>query len=149
MVQICNVIISPGVLFNFRILIFQIVRVLKGQKKWPKMTKLCLLHLISRNHISYDLHLWYTYMYKRVISPSIFFFFFFKILILGIIKRAKNDPKWQKVLPVSLRISGTVHHMIVIFGTHVWNYDISSKFFHFSKFWFLGFLGGVKGQKMT
>ena len=35
------------------------------------------------------------------------------------VKRAKNDSNWQKILTVSLRISGTAHHMIVIFGTHV------------------------------
>ena len=34
--------------------------------------------------------------------------------------------------------------MIVIFGTHVSNDDISSKFFHFSKFWFWGFYGGKR-----
>ena len=63
-------------------------------------------------------------MYKRVISPGIFFIFV-KILILRIIKgvrvvkgqkMAKND---KKVLPVSLDISGTIHHMIVIFGARM------------------------------
>ena len=82
MVQMCKIIICPGVLFNFKILIYRVVRRLKGQK---------------------------------------------------------NGPKWQKILPDSLHIiSGTVHHMIVIFGTHGLNDDISSKFFHFSKFWFRG-----------
>ena len=33
--------------------------------------------------MSYDPYLWYTCMYKRVISPGIFFQFFFKILIFG------------------------------------------------------------------
>ena len=28
-------------------------------------------------------------------------------------------PKWQKILSVELPISGTIHHMIVIYGTHV------------------------------
>ena len=87
-----------------------------------KISVCCTLYF--RNHISYDLHLWYTCMYKRIISPGIFFIFF-KILIFGIFKgegggkRAKNGPKWQKILSVSLCISGTVHHMIVIFGAHV------------------------------
>ena len=48
--------------------------------------------------------------------------------------------KGQKILSVSLRISGTIHHMIVFFGTHVYqivhmctdDYDyISSNFFSF------------------
>ena len=41
--------------------------------KWPKITKIsvcCTLYF--RNHISYDLHLWYTCVYKRIISPGIF-----------------------------------------------------------------------------
>ena len=63
-------------------------------------------------------------MCKRIISPGIFFFVF-QNLIFGIIrkwvgvKRAKHDPNDKKILPVSLHISGTVHHMIVIFGAHV------------------------------
>ena len=39
--------------------------------------------LYFRNHISYDLHLCYTCMYKRIISSSIFFIFFSKIWFLG------------------------------------------------------------------
>ena len=31
-------------------------------KKWPKMTRNCLLCLILRSQKSYDLHLWYTYV---------------------------------------------------------------------------------------
>ena len=33
--------------------------------------------------------------------------------------RAKNGPKWQKMLSVELDISGTIHQMIVIYGTYV------------------------------
>ena len=54
-------------------------------------------------------------------------------------------------MSVALCISGTVPHMIVVFGTHVQNDNVSSIFFHFFKiliFWV--FRGtGVKGQKMT
>ena len=42
----------------------------------------------------------------------------------GGVKKAKNDPKQEKGLPVSLGISGNLHHMIMIFGTHVLNDDI-------------------------
>ena len=80
-------------------------------KKWPKMTKIyvcCTLYF--RNHISYDLHLCYTRMCKRIVSPGNFFIFFYKILIFEINsgwmggrggawgKRAKNSPTWQKIL---------------------------------------------------
>ena len=83
MVQMCEMIISPGVFFNFKLLIFQVVRGWKG-KKWPKMTKISVYRtLYFRNHISYDLHLWYTCMYN--ISRHIFHFVF-KILIFRIIK---------------------------------------------------------------
>ena len=34
-------------------------------------------------------------------------------------ERAKIGPNWQKIMFVTLHISGTIHHMIVIFGTHV------------------------------
>ena len=36
--------------------------------------------------------------------------------------------------------------MTVIFGTHVLNDDISSKFFQFLKFWFLGLLGDKRAK---
>ena len=46
-------------------------------KKWPKMLKISFCRtLYFRNHISYDLHFWYTCMYKRIISRDIFFIFF-------------------------------------------------------------------------
>ena len=45
-------------------------------KKWPKMTKLFVCYTsYFRNHISYDLRLWYTCMYKRI-SPGILSFYF-------------------------------------------------------------------------
>ena len=34
-------------------------------------------------------------------------------------KCAKNGPKLQKILSIALHISGTIHHMIVIYGPHV------------------------------
>ena len=80
--QMCKMIISPGFFFNFKVLIFGLSRGWKG-KKWPKMTKnsVCWT-LYFRNHVSYDLPLWYTCMYKRIKSSGIFFF---KVLIFRII----------------------------------------------------------------
>ena len=98
--------------------------------------------LYFRHHISYDLHLWYTCMYKRIMSPGIFYIFFFKILILRIIrvevggKRAKNGPEWQKILSVSLCISWTVHHMIVILVHMCKTIIFPANFFIFSIFIF-------------
>ena len=61
-------------------------------KKWLKMTKISVCHILYfRNHISYDLHLWYTCMYKRIISPDIFIFF--KILLFRIIRGEVKEQK--------------------------------------------------------
>ena len=49
------------------------------------------------------------------------FFHFFKSFFFGVIKgvKAKNGPKNDKKFSVILHISGTIHHMIVIHGTHL------------------------------
>ena len=116
--------------FNFKILIFWVVR----GPKWQNFLSAAPYILGTIYHV--------ILIYGTHVS---FFFFPFKMLIFGIIrgggKRAKNSQKWQKILSVPLSISGTKHHMIVIYGMHIWNDDISN-FFHFSKFWFWGSLGG-------
>ena len=62
---------------NFKILVFWVVRGLKGQKTVQNDKNFCLLHLIFQEpYIIYDLHLWYTCMYKRITSPVIFFIYF-------------------------------------------------------------------------
>ena len=114
MLEMCKLMISPGVFF-FSMLKYWFSRLSRGWmgKKWPKMTKIsgtiCCMILIYGTH-----------MYKRIISPGIFLFFL-KILIFRIIigKRAKSGWKWEKILSVSLCISGVVHHMIIIFATYV------------------------------
>ena len=57
---------------------------------------------------------------KRIISRCSSTFFF-QIFIFGVnsgVKGQKNGSKWRKKLSVVL-LSGSIHHMIVIFGTHV------------------------------
>ena len=70
----------------------------KGKKLSQKLKISVCCTLYFRNHISYDLHLWYTCMYKMIISPGIFFISI-KILISKIIrgevKGQKINPKWQ------------------------------------------------------
>ena len=76
-----------------------------------------------------------------MISPGIFSKFRFFGLLEG--KRARNGPKRQKIMSVMLHISGTMHHMIVLFMLQIYKMIISSGiFFIFSKFRFVGFLGG-------
>ena len=62
---------------------------------------------------------------------------------------AKNSPEWQKILSVILHISGTIHHMIVIYVAHVWNDNISRLLFHFSKILIFCIARWVKRQKMV
>ena len=87
MVHMCKMIISPGVFFSILKFWFSRLSGSWESKKWPKMTKIYVCStLYFRDDISYNLHLWYTCMYKRIISPGIcFFFFFFKNLTFVII----------------------------------------------------------------
>ena len=55
-----------------------------------------------------------------IISSGVFFIV--KSLIFQVVKgltRAKNGPKCQKYLSVAPYISGTIYHMIFIYGTDV------------------------------
>ena len=84
----------------FSVLKFWFSRLTRGWKgkKWPKMMKIsvcCTLYF--RNHRSYDLHLWYTCMYKRIMSPGIFFHVFLRILIFGIIREELGLVKGQQI----------------------------------------------------
>ena len=84
-----------------------------------------------------------------MISPSIFFIFskFWFFRLLGG-KRAKNSPKWEiTITSVMHHVSGTGHHLIIIFGTRMQNDDVQVFFFIFSKLWFFGLLRGQKGKK--
>ena len=119
----------------------------------------CLVLHVSGT-IHHDCHSWYIFLkifffFVHFFKNFFFFFFFFhfsqNLDFLGCywVKRAKNGPKWPVILSVLLHISGTIHHVMVIYGTHVYNDNISRIFFHFSKLWYLESLGWVKGQKMT
>ena len=120
-------------------------------KKWPKMSKIsvcCTFYF--RNHILYDLHLWYTYMYKRIISPGIFFLFF-KILVFSIIrgwgKRAKNGPKCQKFFVcVTPYLKNLTLYDCDFWCTCVkWGY--LQEIFSFFKILIFGVFRGIKGKK--
>ena len=120
MVNMCKMIISPGVFFQFfKILIFWVVSGIKGQKAVPNHKKFCLSCFISQEPciiwLSFMVH-----MCKMIISLGIYCifskFWFFRVLV-G--ERAKHGPKWQVITSVALHISGTLHHMTVIYGTHL------------------------------
>ena len=143
-------------MFFFSMLTFWFSRLSGGwkSKKWPKMTKIsfcCTLYL--RSHRSYNLHLWYTCMYKRIKSPGIvfflsfFFFFFQKFLFSGSFGRGgdlkgKNWPKMEKnsaCLTPYLRS----YHMIVIFGKMMIS---PANFSLFQNFDFWGFKGAKRAK---
>ena len=108
---------------------------------------ICLsIHPACRNHTSCDHDNWYTcvkWWYLQV---------FFSVYQNPGFKRAKNGPKWQKMSGL-LQVSETIHHMIVIYCTHVKWYYLQAFFccccciFSFSKFSFSGFLVGLKSKK--
>ena len=93
-VHICKM-ISPGFFFYFKILIFRLVRRVKGQKMVQNDKKFCLLHFISQEPYI----MWLSFMVricKMIISSGVLFtfpkFWFFEF-IGG--KRAKYGPEWQ------------------------------------------------------
>ena len=88
MVQMCKIIISPDVFFNFKILIFWFVKGAERAKNGPKRWKFCLPHSVSQE--LYIMWLWFlVYMYKMIISQQIFSFF--KILIFGVFMGVKGQ----------------------------------------------------------
>ena len=115
MVQMCKMIIYPGVFF-FSMLGFWVSRLSRGWKgkKWPKMIKVTVCHTLHFRTMYYMIFIYGTHV---CIKGYHFFLLFFKEKGGGGDKRAEIGPKWQKLLSVSLRISGTVHHLIAIFGT--------------------------------
>ena len=56
--------------------------------------------------------------------------------------KGKRIPKCQKKFSVAPYISGTIYHMIFINGTHVCTNVQYLQVLFFSKFWYLGSLGG-------
>ena len=71
-------------------------------------------------------------------------------LFLGLIggggggKKGKRGARGQKNF-LAFPISGTIYHMIFIYGTPVYNDDISRYFFHFSKILMLWVVRGGRG----
>ena len=87
---------------------------------------------------------------KMMISPNSFFIFsnfWFCGLLVG--WKGKKWPKMKKkILSVTLHISVTIHHMIVIYGTQVQNDNISSGFFCFFENLIFWVVMEAKRQKM-
>ena len=82
--------------------------------------------------------IWLSFMVhtcKMIISPVVFFFIFSKFQYLGLLGwggggvKGEKLSKMTKILSVVFHISGTIHDMIVIYGTQVLINNISRIFF--------------------
>ena len=132
--------ISPGVFSffqNFEFLGCYGGKRAKNSQKWEIITS--VTHHISRT-IHHLMMNFVTHMQNDISGTYFHFFrilFFWAVFFLGC-KRAENSRKWEIITSVIHHISGTVHHLIIIFGTRKWNDDISRLFFIFFKiliFW--------------
>ena len=142
MVHMCKMIISPWLFFIFSKFSFFGLLGSKRAKNGPNWQKnLSITLYISRTIIWL---LFILHLCKIIISPGVFFifskFWFFGFWRGKSIKNGQNDKKFSR-LEVTLHFSGTIHQMIVIYGTHVSNDSVSRCFFQFLKFWFSGLSG--------
>ena len=145
-VEMCKVIISLGVFFNVKILIFQIVKGLKGQIMGQNEENFCLLNQ-EPCIIWYDLHLWYTCMYKRIISPGIFFFFskfwFLGSLGLeGVLVKGQKIAQYDKELCLSHSVSQEPYIIYCDFWYMCVKWWYIQQIVSFFKILILGFLEG-------
>ena len=135
----------------FSMLKFWFSRLSRGWKgkKWPKMLKISVCRtLYFRNHISYYLHWWWTFLYKRIIPPDISLIFF-KILIIRILwgevkgqKMSRNDKKFS----LSHAVSQEPYIIWLWFLVHMCKM-ISQQIFSFFKILVFGIFRGIKSKK--
>ena len=103
----------------FKILIFRVVRRVKGQKMVQNDKKFSFTFHISGT-IHHMIVIYMVQMCEMIISLGVFFNA--KILIFQFVKGLKgqkNDLKCWKFLSVIPYISGTIYHVIFVYGTHV------------------------------
>ena len=121
MVHFCKMIIFPRVFFFFSKFWFcGLLKGVRGQKIVQSVKKFYLLRFISQGPYI----IWLSFVVRKckmMISPGVFFMFS-KILIFQIFRRVKGEKMAQhdkKNCPSYLYISGTIHHVIFIYDTHV------------------------------
>ena len=124
MVNICKMIISSRAFFIFSKFWFSgsiESKRAKGKRakispEWQKIVCLCHTPYL-KNHTSYDCHLWckcVKWWYLRVVFSILKFWF-------SGLSGAWKGKKWPKMTKISVTpyISGTMYHVIFIYGTHV------------------------------
>ena len=144
MVHIFKMVISPGVLFLlFKILIFWVIRGVKGQKMTQNDKKFCQAHLVSQEPYI----IWLSFMVnmcEMIISP-VGFFSFSKFWFFGVVRgvKCKKQSKMTKMFCLLHSISQEPCIIWLSSMVHVWKMTISKGvFFMFSKFWFSWSIGG-------
>ena len=99
-----------------------------------------------RNHTSYDHHLWYTCENDNIFRQ---FLSFSQNSNFSGCHGSKGQKITQNKMSLMPYISGTIHYMIFIFGTHMYNDGISRWLFHFFKILIFWVIREVEGQKMA
>ena len=110
--------ISRRFLHFLKILILRIVRReggIKGQKMFQNDKKLSC----SISQEPYIIGLSFMVPMSKMIISQRHFFHVFKVLIFQVDSGVKGQKITKNILSVTLHISGTIHHMIAIYGTHV------------------------------
>ena len=118
LIHLCKMMVSFFFHF-FYIFIFWAVKEQKV-KSSPKWKKNCLLHFLSQEPYI----IWLSFMIHKcsmIISLGLFFSIFSKFLIFWVVERVKGQKMTQndKTLSFALYISRTMHHMILMYCTHV------------------------------
>ena len=134
-------IMSPGVFFNVKILIFQVVKGLKGQKMAQNVENFCLSHLIFQ--APYIIFIYGTHACIKGWYFQAFFSFFSQFWYLALLegevkgeKMAQND----KTFCLSHSVSQELNIIWLWFLLHMCKMMISpANFFIFQNFDFWGF----------
>ena len=120
LVHLCKMMVAGGVFVIFsKFWFFELLFGVKGQKM-AKNDEKCYWRTDLRNRtssLSFMVHLC-----EMIKSPGVFFFFFIFIKFLFSGFSGVKGKKWTKLTKnyvCCTLYSGTIHHMIFIYGTHV------------------------------
>ena len=98
----------------FKILIFGVVSGVEGGKMAQNDKKICLSRFISQESYIIWLSIM-VHLREMMMSPVVVFFIFSEFWFSGLLggKRAKSDPKLEKILSARFHTSRTIHIIII------------------------------------